>query len=616
MSQQVPNSKFLLWAPRFAAIAFGVAALAQANVQVLGRERLLDLGEKSNRFLVKRTDYARRGSVFSADGRPLAQDEDAAEFGVFFDRIPDSPAFFMALSDASGIPAAGFAGLKVSGTKKAFWPEPLTREQSNAVQDVKTAWRADGISVRATGRRIYPLGDAASCLLGYTKDSTPVAGLELGQEKVLQGLHGFTIGLTDLNGRFLPMRIDPRTRERKDGGNITLTIDSQLQLEASAAIRKAVEINKAESGSAIILDPKTGEILAMANWPSFDPARIGEPAFKGQRTSDFNPNYMGAYEPGSMFKILTLALGLDKGAVHPEDHVSCGGSLDVWPGHPVRCDAHHGVRAHGLVDTMLAIAKSCNVSAATWALKIGHEDFSKFLDASGLMSKQNLGLPAERGGEFNRNEYAKRLQLATFGFGQSMTCTPIGLASAFSALANGGVRMMPHLIKQEAGKEIRPREAGRLFSEATCSRVMGYMEAVIDSDVGTGKSLRIQGYRLAGKTGTAQKVNSLSSDGEGGYVSNFVGVVPADKPRALVLVMVDHPSAGKYYGSTVAGPVFQDIARAVIRRFAIPPSPVVKGSVTGPNVEVSASVQSNSKPEPEVDIRAKRVRRLGERVSP
>lgn len=578
MSSRDVNQKLRLCSPYLVGGAFALAALSQARVQIFNRENLLDIGEASGRFLIKSMDPAIRGPIVTSDGRPLAQNEDTCEFGLIFDKVPDSDAFFMSLAAATGIPAGEMRGLKHEGVTNAFWPQPLSREQMRKVQAVKVKWRADGISIGPSRKRSYPLGEAAAGFVGYLRNGEPVAGLERSMDDLLKGEDGRKIGFTDRGGAFLTMRVDDRSIERQDGKKITLTIDSSMQLAAANAIRQAVEGSHATQGAAIALDPKTGDILAMANWPTIDPARVGEPLSKGQKMTDFNPSYMAVLEPGSMFKVLTLALALEKGLVTPADNYYCNGAFEAIPNHAVHCDLHHGSRAHGQLHPVDVIAKSCNVTSARWAQKIGYEDFTGFLDASGLMSKTQIGLPLEASGSFKRDEYSKRLQLATMGFGQSMACTPLGLASAFSALANGGVRMEPRLIAKVGDKETPVKEAGRLFSAETCQTVLSFMEAVIGTDEGTGKTLRIPGYRLGGKTGTAEKVGP----GAEGYVANFVGTVPADDPRVLILVMVDAPKGPRYYGAQIAGPVFAEMSRAAIRRYAIP-----RASAPSPSLEVS-----------------------------
>ena len=548
---------------------FVVATLSQAKVQIFDRSDIIQRAIKTNRFLITETEYARRGKIFSADMKPLAQDEDTFELAVNFEKTPKSPGLFMDLGAATGEPAAELQQFALHGVPSAVWRKPMSAYQAQQVKNVKLKWRVDGVSVVRSGRRSYSLGEAASGLVGLMKEGTARTGLEFSLNKTLAGTNGFTKGLVDRTGAFLPMRQSALSTKARDGKAVVLTIDSDLQVAAAEAVKTAVEGNKADRGTAIVMDPNTGDILAMADWPTFDPNHEGrEEHTKYPR--DLNPAYQSVFEPGSMFKILTLAKALDKGVVHADDKVRCTGELQVGNYGHVRCDAHHGVRAHGLIDTEMAIARSCNVSAATWALKIGYPDMLAYMHTLGLLAKTDIGVPFEVAGRYNFNEYAKPLQLAQWGFGQSITATPVGLASAFCMLANGGMCVKPRLIAKLGDANVPVVAARRAISAAAAGKVLQFMEAVIESNQGTGAKLRIPGYRLAGKTGTAQKINNRANDK--GYVSNFVGFVPMPRPRAMILVMVDNPHGGRYYGADVAGPAFVDLAKAVIRRYGIAPS--------------------------------------------
>ena len=553
----------------FVGALFVAAVLSQGKTQVVDGQAIVERAAGTNRFIVRRVDYARRGNIFSADMKPLAQDEDSFELSVDFARTPKSPALFEDLAAASGLPASEFQELALHGVSGRIWRDPMTAVQAQAVTKVKLEWRVDGISVVRSGRRAYGLGDAASGIIGQVRDGRPISGLELSLNSRLAGLDGLTEGLVDRTGAFLPTRQTAAARKAVDGRSVVLTVDSSLQIAAAQAVKTAVEGNKADRGIAIVMDPHTGDVLAIANWPTIDPSHEA-PEEKTKYSLDLNPAYQSVLEPGSMFKILTLAKAMDMGVVHENDKVYCKGELQIGNYGRVRCDSHHGVRAHGLVGPEDAIARSCNVSAATWALKIGYSNMVRYIRALGLLEKTGVGVPFEVAGEFNTKEYAKPLQLATLGFGQSITSTPIALASAFCMLANDGVRPTPRLIAK-VGDKITPAGAPRrVVSQAAARKVLGYMEAVIDTKEGTGARLRIPGYRLAGKTGTAQKINRRADDK--GYVANFVGFVPMPNPRAMILVMVDNPQGGRYYGASVAGPAFVEIARAVIRRFGIPPA--------------------------------------------
>lgn len=542
-------------------LSFLAAAGSQAGVQLFRSDEILKMAGDARRFNVSRTDVARRGSILAADGTVLAQSSDTYELGVNFRKTPESPGFLLDLASASGISAAELEVAAASKNRSMQWRRTFSSERAAAIRAAKTKWRADGVSLAKTTRRMAALGDSAAGFIGLYQGKSAVSGLELSQDDVLAGTNGERSGLPDRTGAFLPMRLSQENKSAVAGEDITLTILPSLQIAAAAAIKRAVESNKATSGVALVMDPKTGDLLAMANWPSVDPDNP-------QAGSTFNPCYMGVYEPGSTFKILTLAKALDAHKVDPSAVVNCSGALPVIKSRSIRCDLHNGHRAHGAVNSERAIAKSCNVSAATWALRIGHTDMVRFLDDLGLLKRSELGLPLEARGQFNRNEPAKKLQLATVGFGQSLSATPIGLIGAFGMLANGGVRVEPKLIARYGNVLAEQKPTQRLISQETSKEVMALMESVIDSDGGTGAKLRIPGYRLAGKTGTAEKIGSDAK----GYVSSFVGFVPAVDTRAVILVMVDNPKAGKYYGASVAGPVFKELAQQVIRTYELKPT--------------------------------------------
>ena len=555
---------------------FVLAALSQAKLQVVDRSSTLDLAKDSKRFTLTKIDKAKRGSIFSADGKALAQDADTCKLTINFRKIPLSDGFFLALSEATGIPSSEFASLAESGTKSKTWLDPIPADQTVAIKEVKKKWRADGVSLDADDTREYPLGESAACLVGViremlmpvpgqpgkTQDTMVPTGLESSKNQILAGTNGKRVGLTDRKGAFLPMRMEEDSQTRVDGQNLTLTIDSDLQDYAAKAIKDAVQDHKAENGSAIVMDPHTGDILAMANYPSFDPNGHIEGEF------GYNPAYMAQLEPGSTFKILTLAKALDAGVVDMNTVVHCSGGMQpTGKGRAIKCDAHHGNRAHGVTDPLKAIAKSCNVSAATWALRVKRPGMIDYIERLGLLKKTGIGVPGETRGLFRYDEYAQQLQLATVGFGQSITCSPVGLIGAFSMLANEGVRVPPRLIKRIGNEELPVGKGEQIIGKDAADKVVSCMEAVIETDAGTGKDLRIPGYRLGGKTGTAEKVGAKNR----GYVSNFIGFVPAQQPKAVILVMVNDPKVG-YYGAAVAGPAFKEIAKAVIRHFNIPPS--------------------------------------------
>lgn len=562
-SSQASNHKRLRFVSIGAAAFFGLAIYSQANVQILSSQEIKAKALKSKRFVVTHVDYPKRGQILSADGQVLARDEGVYALHLNFDKVPKSRGFYLDLGEAAGMSGSEIQELANNSGGDVLWPARLTPDQKKKVEAVKTKWRADGLSADSSGQRLYPMGTASSSIVGLLGNSAVAKGVEKSLAEDIAGSPGRSKGLVDRTGAFLPMRMEEESEKRIDGADVVLTIDSNLQQVAFDSIKRAVDSNKAESGIALVLDPKTGDILAMANWPSFDPKTGQGPNGK---PADFNPNIMGHFEPGSTMKILTQAKALEDGVVGPGWTWNCHGTLRKGP-YKISCDFHHGSNAHGLVGMEKALAKSCNVSAAQWACEIGFEPYHQFIKDLGFMDPMKIELPNAKSGSLYIEPVAKTHELMCWGFGQSMGVTPLALGSAFTALGNEGIRMKPRLVKSIGGKENPAEEGKDVFSPETTKQMMQYMEAVFNAG-GTGAKLSIPGYRLAGKTGTAQRMGRSG----GGYVANFVGFVPAEAPKAMILVMVDKPSGGKYYGADVAGPVFSDLARAVIRKYGLKPS--------------------------------------------
>lgn len=559
-----------------------LAAYSQASVQVVRRGDVLARARESKKFDLSVKDLAKRGRILCADGRPLAQDEDSYVLQMNFDKVPHSEGFFADLAAATDIPASEFRELALQDKGSRQWHTPLSTEQSEKVRAVKTTWRANGLDVTHSGLRSYPLAEAGAAVIGSIKDKEPLSGLELSQNAALAGKDGVTVGMTDRTGAFLPMRLDKKSSIPKtDGVDVQTTLDYDLQQAASKAIQVAVEKNKADQGVAIMMDPKTGDILAMACWPTFDPTVEGGKGVGMNEVRDLNTATQAVLEPGSMFKVLTLAKALDTGAVQTNQHFHCSGSETVGR-KTFSCDKHE---VHGDINITDAIAESCNVSASRWSRAVGYGGFTSYIEELGLLERPGIGMPHEVRGMFNYGDPAKNLQLALVGFGQAINVCPISLAAAFTMIGNDGKLMFPRLISRVGTKEFPPEVASQTIKPETAKTVLQCMEAVIESDEGTGKGLRIAGYRMAGKTGTAQRKGKNKT----GHVSNFIGFLPAQNPKVEILVMVDNPKAGAFYGAAVAGPVFEDLAKAAIRRYAIPPN-------DAPDPERLAPLPSHSKP--------------------
>jgi len=596
MSRQKPVDRTATIAGGFLGLFFLGAVGSQAHVQLVRRGTILDDIENSPKFTMKIMDSARRGAIYSSDGKPLARDDGRRGLQIVPGQVPRSDAFFAELGAASGIPATelehaayrepGFDP-KVDKGGAVDWWRPLTPAQARQVLAVKAMWRADGLALIDGDNRQYPLGPAAESLVGSIRrnmavydaktgqpkkgsDGKPLRedralGLEAAQNELLSGKDGSAKGMIDRAGHLLPMRMDGEKVPRRDGRSLVLTIDSELQASAYEAVKAQVDAYEAERGSAVVIDPSTGDILAIV-------AYRNPKAPKTVEGNDFNPATMGRLDPGSTFKVFTLAKGFDSNKVGEHSTRYCSGSIVVQT-RQIRCDEHHGTRAHGQVDPEKALAKSCNTTAATWALAIGREPYLEYLKSLGLFERTEVGVFKEGRGFYDPNEYAKTLQTAQIGFGQAVSVTPLGMASALSAIGNGGVLMKPRLVKKIGTEEVAVKPGKQVLGQDAADKTLRCMESVIEEEFGTGKNQRIPGYKLGGKTGTAQRRNNLTgSMVGGGYCANFIGFVPSLKPKAAIVVMIEGPNPRKgKYGSVVAGPAFTKIARTAIRRLAIPP---------------------------------------------
>ena len=576
-------------------VGFAVAALSQAKLQTIERANTLRLARESNRYVRTLVERARRGTILAADGRPLAKDEDAYDLTIDFANCPHSPAFWLDVSDATGVSTTEMEEAALTGAKNRVWLGAVAASERSRLTEVCRNWRADGVSASWSGRREYPLGEYASSLVGVTRPKGLTVGpndpkryarllkekgrpeggvfvmdletgVEAGRDGDLTGRDGEIEGLTDRNGGFMASRGTRMVHERRDGKDVRLTIVPDLQVAATLAVKEQVVKNHAESGVGLIMDTKTGDLLAMANWPQPTPYRADGTENQLGVSGGSNPCYMHDLEPGSMFKILTLAKCLDVDYDYARGALYCSGAWKPTPkSKPIHCDRGE---VHGIEDDRKAIAESCNIAAGHWAQRIGNKPFLKFLEDAGLRFRSKLGLPGESAAIFPKDDGAPLLQTAIVGFGQSINCTPVQLIGAFNAIANDGVRVEPRVIDSVGGVDVPREKEARLFSERAARETTQAMEAVFTSPKGTGRSLTIPGYRLAGKTGTAQKRGAKQT----GHVSNFIGFLPADRPQVTILVMVNEPK-DKFYGADVAGKAWQAIARSAIQHLRLPPDP-------------------------------------------
>ena len=423
----------------------------------------------------------------------------------------------------------------------------------------------EGIFLTTEARRYYPGRADAATLLGVVgRGGDGLAGLEQSMDRVLRGETWRYLQWRDRKGR----QIEPKMPQVQPGHDVVLTLDRNIQRVAEAALDLGLERMKPQAMHAIVMDVHTGEILALANRPTQnanDTVDLDMNVFK-------NHIVMDAFEPGSVFKPFVAAAAVEEGLVTPESMVDCEGGNWVV-GNKVIHDDH----PHGMVTLSEVIKYSSNIGSAKLAFQLGGERTIDYLSKFGFGRMSGLGLPGETRGAMRTAANIKPIELATTAYGHGVSANTLQLVTAMATLGNGGTRMKPILVKEirdahgEVVRRTDPTEDLRVISEETARKTVAMMQQVTEEG-GTGTKARVDGYLVAGKTGTAWKhIN-------GGYsstdrIGSFVGLIPADNPRVAIAVVVDAPSEGSRYGGLTAGPVFSDLAGGVMRLLGVPPNP-------------------------------------------
>lgn len=511
---------------------------------------------------------AHRGAILDRHGETLASSIERPSLYVRPRRLnaADRGRAQAGLSAALELPPRAVAA-KLDSTSNFVW---LKRAVSPREQATVHALGLGGVGEVVEARRFYPHGTAAAQVLGFAGvDLRGIEGIERFYEQDLRALTRTLEIERDALGREILTdgMDDPRAL---DGATVELTIDVALQSIAERALEQGVRDAQAAAGTAIVMDPWTGEILALANAPTFDPndrATIPASHRRNRAINDF-------YEPGSTFKAVLAAAALEHGVVRPEEMVFCeNGAMPVgkWVIHD-----HH---RHGWLSIAESIAVSSNIAAAKIGEKLGRERFHQFLVDLGFGKPTGLDLPAEVGGMLRPLANWSRINLVTTSFGQGIAVTPLQMARAFAAIANGGQVVQPYVglrATSASGERLwehQPTILRRVMKPETARMVTAMLEMVTEEG-GTGTKAQIAGVRVAGKTGTSQKIEP----GTGRYssdkrVASFVGFLPADQPRLVIMVMVDEPQGSKY-GGVVAAPIFSAIGRAALERLGlVPPGP-------------------------------------------
>ncbi len=423
-----------------------------------------------------------------------------------------------------------------------------------------------GVDVAESGQRFYPKDTLAAQVLGIAGiDNQGLEGLESYYDNVLRGIRGQIVAERDAGGREIPegqhLYVPP-----SDGNSLVLSIDEVIQYICERELDRAIADTGAKSATAVAMDPNTGEVLAMATRPSFDPN-----AYAAYRPSlRRNTAVCDIFEPGSTFKVITAAAALDEGVVTPQSQFYDPGYVKVED-RTLRCWKAGG---HGSQTFTEATESSCNPVFASIAVKMGAAAFTRYLEGFGLTQKTGIDFPGEGTGLMHRASKMGPVELATTGFGQGISVTPIQLLTALCAVANGGVMMKPTLVKEIVGPDgsvverVEPTAVRQVISQSTAASLSRILQSVVVN--GSGTRAAVPGYAVAGKTGTAEKPEGGRYGA--GRIASFMGYAPANAPKVAMLVTLDEPATDVKYGGVLAAPVFSAIMRDVLRYLEIPPT--------------------------------------------
>ncbi len=552
-----------------AAIAVGVLAGRAVYLQGWNRDFLQAKGE--SRYSRTLEIPAVRGRIFDRNGEALAVStpvksiwaipEDAHLAGRDLDR----------LGAALGMPREELRA-KLADTGRDF--VYLKRQVPPEAAERVAALRLPGVHQSREYRRYYPAGEAMAHMLGFTDvDDVGREGIELAYQEHLAGRAGSRRVIKDRLGQVVEDGVS--LRQAKDGRDLVLALDSRIQNLAYGELRRAVETHRAKGGGIVVLDAATGEVLALVNLPSYNPNNRAQLAGAGVR----NRAVTDAFEPGSTLKPFTIALALDTGRVAAATTIAVApGSLTIGPA--VIRDAH----PEKALTVEQVIQKSSNVGAAKIALELPRESMWGLFDDLGFGAAPQLGLPGEAIGKLRPYKTWRPVEQATMSYGHGISVSLVQLARAYTVFARDGDLVPLSLVKVDTPPPGRP-----VFSKRTADTVRRMLELAAQPG-GTAPRARIMGYRVAGKTGTAHK------QANGAYVpdkyrSSFVGFAPASRPRLVIAVMLDEPSAGQHYGGVVAAPVFANVMAGALRILGVAPDgPMQPIEAAPPALEVRESV--------------------------
>ena len=509
----------------------------------------------------ERTIKAARGEIVDRNGTVIAANRTVCTVSVIHNQVTEPEKVIRELVRILELPEPEVR----KKVEKWSSREIIRTNVEKSVGDQIMNLGLSGVKVDEDYKRYYPYGSLASKVLGFTgADNQGIIGLEVKYERYLKGRDGLILTTSDAKGTELQNAAEERV-EPVPGNTLTVSLDVNIQKYAEQAAYQVMEKKGAKAVSVIVMDPRNGEIYAMVNVPEFDlndpfTLNVESGGLTGTELQDArnkmwrNRCINDTYEPGSTFKIITAAAGLEAGVVHLDDRFSCPG-FRIVEDRKIRC---HKIGGHGGETFLQGAMNSCNPVFIDVGARLGVDSFYHYFEQFGLLGKTGIDLPGEAATIMHKKENMGLVELATVSFGQSFQITPIQLITTASSIINGGRRITPHFamnVESTDGtyyqKFSYPERMG-VVSEATSETMRYILEQVVAE--GSGKRAKLPGYRVGGKTATSEKLpRSLKK-----YISSFLGFAPADDPQVIALFTIDEP-VGIYYGGTIAAPVVADI---------------------------------------------------------
>ena len=511
---------------------------------------------------------AARGRILDCNGEVLADNKAVCTVSVIHSQITEPEKVIAMLVKELGIS-------EETARKRVETVSSIERVETNVEKEVGDRIRSyglDGVKVDEDYKRSYPYNELASKVLGFTGgDNQGIVGLEVMYEEVLKGINGKILTTTDARGVELSELGESRV-EPVEGYDLHISLDKNIQMYAQQAALKVMEEKEAQGVSILLMNPQNGEIYANVNVPEYDlndPFTLNTDIDTSQMTGEEfqdacnqmwrNPTINDTYEPGSTFKIITMAAGLSQGVVDLDDQFNCPG-YKIVEDRRIHCHKRTG---HGAETFVQGAMNSCNPVFIEVGLRLGAETYYDYFQKFGLMEKTGIDLPGEAGTIMHKKEDIGQVELATISFGQSFQITPIQLATTVSSIVNGGKRVTPHFgvrVTDSQGNlveklEYKTREG--IVSSQVSEEVRYILEKVVSE--GSGKNAAIEGRTIGGKTATSQTLPRS----ENRYISSFLGFTPAEDPEILGIVVIYDPQ-GVYYGGTIAAPVLKDIYENIL----------------------------------------------------